>query len=165
MESGVLAGDREGQEESKENNKEIRNKKPLTLIYKILQHQLDDYAGIPRNPPGANRNRKFCIVKNRWSFCFYLLTIIGSGNRLFSAFFFFFFSAFNSITACSLCSLYILSEKLMMAFLDLWNPFLYLLVNFPVIAQVPGDNVFQPVNCVGLPLCFQLPFSLSPDLF
>lgn len=41
------------QEESKENNKEIRNKKPLTLIYKTLQHQLDDYAGIPRNPPGA----------------------------------------------------------------------------------------------------------------
>ena len=68
MESGVLAGDREGQEESKENNKEIRNKKPLTLIYKTLQYQLDDYAGIPRNPPGANLNRKFCIVKNHWSF-------------------------------------------------------------------------------------------------
>ena len=32
LESGVLAGDGEGQEESKENNKEIRNKKPLTLI-------------------------------------------------------------------------------------------------------------------------------------
>lgn len=55
-----------------------------------------------------------------------------------------------------------------MVFLDLWNPFLYLLVDFPVIAQVPGDSVFQLVNHVGLlaprppPLCFQLPFSLSP---
>ena len=39
-----------------------------------------------------------------------------------------------------------------MVFLDLWNPFLYLLVDFPVIAQVPGDSVFQPVNRVGLPL-------------
>ena len=57
----------------------------------------------------------------------------------------------------------------MMVFLDLWNPFLYLLVEFPVIAQVPGDSVFQLVNRVDLPaprlpppLCFQLPFSLSP---
>ena len=38
-----------------------------------------------------------------------------------------------------------------MVFLDLWNPFLYLLVDFPVIAQVPGDSVFQLVNRVGLP--------------